>query len=129
MAVDVNGHLNRAVSHLVPNLGERSTGLNVQASKRVSQIMESDFPQSRLCEDWFEDALGEVVHLDRGFPLRTETLARPRLSAPVQTGRKRVWPLGGLLKRECCVYSLARRSRGPKSAHGTYNRRWKRFYE
>jgi hypothetical protein len=44
MAIDVYGHLNRAVTHLVPHISERSASLNKEASKCVSQIVKADSP-------------------------------------------------------------------------------------
>lgn len=42
MSVDVNRHLNGAVSHLVLDLGERRATLDEQTAEGVAQIMEAN---------------------------------------------------------------------------------------
>ena len=64
MAINVHSHLDRAVPHLVPDLGERCTRLNEQAPKGVTQVVEANLPEPSARKEWLEDTLTEVVHLD-----------------------------------------------------------------
>jgi hypothetical protein len=47
VAVDVHGHLDRAVPHLIPDVGERGARLNQEASKGVAQVVKADGPKPR----------------------------------------------------------------------------------
>src|SRR5205823_11429159 len=44
--VDVHSHLDRAVPHLVPYVGELGAGLDEQTSIAVSKIVKADLPRS-----------------------------------------------------------------------------------
>ena len=46
--VDVDGHLNRAMAHLVAHVGEALAPLNEQGRQRMAEVVEPDAPQLRL---------------------------------------------------------------------------------
>src|SRR5262245_37420763 len=65
VAVDIHGHLNRAMTHLIADIYERGTGLNQKIAERLPEVVETDLPQTRPRQERLKDALREIGHLDR----------------------------------------------------------------
>ena len=72
MAVDVHCDLDRAVAHLISDVGERRARLNEQAPKGVTQVVKANLSEPGAPKEWSEDALAEVVHFDWRPCLRGE---------------------------------------------------------